>query len=187
MIVEEALNTQNSSKQSVVNMVTHQTNIFQPTPGIDELRAKLTNELQDLLKVIEANYLELERKQREVHAEEVAREKRLQMRRDKHRNRKEGQYNIILSALGSITLPFVIITGTLIKLIYAKSTGIFSIDLPSRPTPDFWNVTAVTAGITVFLFVLLIILRLDIRRFFQKKNVHLDSVVVEPQGKVKVV
>ena len=64
-----------------------------------------------MLKVIEANYLELERKQRELHTEEVAREKQAQAKREKHRSRKEGQYNIMLSALGSITLPFVIITG----------------------------------------------------------------------------
>ncbi len=79
--------------------------------GIPELRAELSAELKDVLAVIESNYLEEERRERDIieaarkKAEEEANAEK------EEKERQDRQVQTLLSLIGSFTLPFVVIAG----------------------------------------------------------------------------
>lgn len=88
-----------------------------------ELREELSGELKDVLAVVESNYLEEERRQRDAGSkkevislikleEEQRRTKnellnRIKKNKSSHRQR----FEVMLSIFGSITAPFVIVSG----------------------------------------------------------------------------
>ena len=79
--------------------------------GIPELRAELSSELKDVLAVVESNYLEEERRQRDEAEADRRKNREYQAEHKALREQHEQQFNLILGVLGSFTLPFVVVSG----------------------------------------------------------------------------
>lgn len=118
--------------------------VMRQTFGIPDLRSELSNELKDVLAVVESNYLEEERRQREEEEKESAarREKRKQEQRSQ--NEKDQRFAIVSSFLGALTIPFVLITG------------LFGMNLSTLPDPDF--ITLVVGNLLCSLLIFISLL-----------------------------
>lgn len=64
-----------------------------------------------MLAVVESNYLEEERRQRDLAEAERRRANEIEKRRQAIREQKDQQFDIGLSIVSSFTLPFVLISG----------------------------------------------------------------------------
>jgi len=109
--------------------------------GIPELRSEISEELKDVLAVVESNYLEEERAKRDheelLRIEKYDREKEYQLEREQKLRRLE----LFASMAAAFTLPFVVISG------------IFGMNLSDLPDPPFWLTMSITFFIA-FIFIL---------------------------------
>jgi len=117
--------------------------------GIPELRAEISTELKDVLAVVESNYMEEERRQRDVIESERRRSREIANAIRMHRDRNDQRFGILLSIMGAFTIPFVVISG------------IFGMNLTSLPiSVDFWTLMGITFAASVVLFLALILWRM---------------------------
>jgi len=94
--------------------------------GIPELRDELSTELKDVLAVVESNYLEEEKSQRDLEEEQRRVKNEIAARINKEKSAHRQRFEIILSVFGSITLPFVVVGG------------IWGMNLSNLPDVNFW-------------------------------------------------
>ena len=71
----------------------------------------MSSELKDVLAVVESNYLEEERRQRDSMEAERRLNREFEAGYKTLREKREQQFNMILGAIGSFTLPFVVVSG----------------------------------------------------------------------------
>jgi len=128
--------------------------------GIPELRAEISQELKDVLAVVETHYLEEERRQRDE-AESARRQNReIQNTLRQIRDRQDQQFNLALSVIGSFTFPFVLISG------------IFGMNLDDLPIKvGFWPLIGVTFAVSILLFICLLASRIYFRK---RDNLNVD-------------
>jgi len=120
--------------------------------GVRYLRDELSQELKDVLAVVEANYLEEERRQRDE-AESARRQNReMQTLLRQQRDQKEQQFGMLISIIGAFTLPFVLIAG------------IFGMNLSDLPDVRFGPLIAVTFSVSLVLFGVLLFFRFRIQK-----------------------
>jgi len=120
--------------------------------GIKLLRDELSQELKDVLAVVEANYMEEERRQRDE-AESARRKNReMQTTLRQQRDRQEQQFSMLISIIGAFTLPFVLMSG------------IFGMNLVDLPHVSFGPLLMITLAVSFVLFGLLLFFRFKIQR-----------------------
>lgn len=127
--------------------------------GIPDLRTELSGELKDVLAVVESNYLEEERRRRQIEEDQRRAKaeafRNLQRKRDAHRQR----FDLLVSIFSAITLPFVIVSG------------IFGMNLSTLPDVSFWQIMLITAGIAVVIFFVLVVIVFN-RRYAARNDIE---------------
>lgn len=111
--------------------------------GVPELREELSGELKDVLAVVESNYLEEERRQRDAEEEQRRTRNEILQRIKKERSSHRQRFEIMLSIFGSITAPFVIVSG------------IWGMNLSNLPQIDFWMLILITSVASIFMLIFL--------------------------------
>jgi glutaredoxin len=114
--------------------------------GIPELRDELSTELKDVLAVVESNYLEEEKNQRDIEEEQRRLKNEIAARINKEKSAHRQRFEIILSVFGSITLPFVVVGG------------IWGMNLSNLPDINFWWVLLFCFIISLLILIVLIAL-----------------------------
>jgi len=127
--------------------------------GVPELRDELSNELKDVLAVVESNYMEEERRQRDEQEAERRAAIDFQKRLTQARIQENDAFQITIAILGSFTVPFVLVTG------------IFGMNLKNLPIDiDFWGLMAITFGISILTLIGLLVLRWRLRLAAERKR-----------------
>lgn len=121
--------------------------------GIQALREELSNELKDVLAVVESNYLEEERRQRDVN--DASRRKAYEKQKELEimHSRQKDAFEIVASVLSSFTLPFVVVAG-----IFGMNNHTLPVDI------SFWKVMVWTFVASILLLIGLLVLRNVLRR-----------------------
>ncbi|PRP79066.1 hypothetical protein PROFUN_13168 [Planoprotostelium fungivorum] len=118
------------------------------TFGIPELRNEISGELKDFLALLESFYWEEEKRKRDEAS--VQRQKAAsQVKEDKDkRDAKDRRFELVVSILGSITVPFAVVGG------------IFGMNNDDVPTYiPFWIVMGVTGAFSLCLFLTMFLWR----------------------------
>lgn len=126
--------------------------------GVPELRDELSNELKDVSAVVESNYLEEERRQRDEQEANRRRNYELQKSVSQARSQQNDAFQILLSIIGSFTLPFVLISG------------VWGMNVSNLPDVDFYTLTGITLASSIFVLLLLLILRWYLRLNIEKSK-----------------
>jgi len=121
--------------------------------GIPELRAELSSELKDVLAVVESNYLEEERRQRDLVDMERRRNREREFLEKTKKDMQDSQFSLMVGFLSSFTLPFVVVGG------------VYGMNLKNLPTDvDFWLLIGLTFLSSVLLFAFMFIWRMWAKR-----------------------
>lgn len=116
--------------------------------GVPELREELSGELKDVLAVVESNYLEEERRQRDAEEEQRRTKNELLNRIKKNKSSHRQRFEVMLSIFGSITAPFVIVSG------------IWGMNLQNLPQIDFWLLILITSISSILMLIFLTVMLL---------------------------
>jgi len=129
--------------------------------GIPEVREELSAELKDVLAVVESTYLEEERTVRDINDQERRQYRELTRRLDAAEDARNRQFEIVLSAIGSIVLPFYLVSG------------VFGMNLPDLPEAHF-NVVMLATSVCCFILCMLLQgLRWSIRGAAKKEEMKI--------------
>eukprot|EP01117_Protostelium_nocturnum_P004568 TRINITY_DN1645_c0_g2_i3.p1 TRINITY_DN1645_c0_g2~~TRINITY_DN1645_c0_g2_i3.p1 ORF type:complete len:545 (+),score=186.27 TRINITY_DN1645_c0_g2_i3:29-1636(+) len=136
--------------------------------GIPALRKEISGELKDFLALLESFYWEEEKRkrdqsaiQRQVVAEVTKKDK-------EKRDAKDRRFELVISILGSISVPFAVIGG------------IFGMNMDDLPNVPFWIVMGATASFSLILFFLMFCWRVSLGDWiFSRKT----SSMVSAQGR----
>jgi len=110
--------------------------------SIPELRVELSGELKDVLALLESYYLEEEKRKRDEEEMRRQEEQRLVRQLKAEKEAKDRRFEVVISLLGSLTLPFAIVSG------------IFGMNLEDLPVQvRFWPLLGGTLAFSVLLFV----------------------------------
>jgi len=120
--------------------------------GVPELREELSGELKDVLAVVESNYLEEERRQRDAEEEQRRMKNDILARINKEKSSHRQRFEIILSIFGSITLPWVI------------AGGVWGMNLTTLPNVNFW-ILLLCCFLASALILIVLIALLMVRNF----------------------
>jgi len=121
--------------------------------GIRESRDELSQELKDVLAVVEANYMEEERRQRDEVETARRKNRELEVTLRQKREQQDHQLGLFLSIVGSFTLPFMLISA------------IFGMNIKSLPTDiDFWSLLGVTFSISLVMFGFIMFWRFKLQK-----------------------
>lgn len=112
---------------------------------IPETRQEIREEIHDVLGIVEGGYLEEQRRQiqEEKRAQKKKERQRYKTYRDKDAQRR--RIEIILSIIGAIALPLVVVSG------------IWGMNLDDLPDVSFWPLLGVTSGCSLVLLTILIV------------------------------
>jgi len=106
-------------------------------------RKELREEIQDVLALVEQSYIQEENKESQKKADVKAREKKLEMLKEKREAAVQSRYDTIVGAVSSLSIPPILVAGML---------GMNLSDVPSEL--PFWGVVGVTLGVSVLLLLL---------------------------------
>jgi len=121
--------------------------------GILSLREELSGELKDILAVVESNYLEEERRQRDTIETRRRNADKRRKAMDVLHNRQKDAFEILVSVLSAFTLPFVVVGG------------VFGMNMTSLPIEaSFWQVMVWTFIASIILLIGLLLLRYFVRK-----------------------
>lgn len=137
--------------------------------GIPQLREELSNELKDVLAVVESNYLEEERRQRDK--EEARKHQRylIEKKLRRERDRQDNTMGILISVIGSFTLPFVMVGGIF---------GMNNTNLPADV--DFYTLMGLTLAFSFIILIALLggryFVRHRLKKIHKNKLVAIDNI-----------
>eukprot|EP01114_Cavostelium_apophysatum_P013679 TRINITY_DN3369_c0_g1_i1.p1 TRINITY_DN3369_c0_g1~~TRINITY_DN3369_c0_g1_i1.p1 ORF type:complete len:748 (-),score=166.42 TRINITY_DN3369_c0_g1_i1:87-2330(-) len=127
--------------------------------GIEELRSELSNELRDVLALVESFYLEEDKRRHDaIEAQNRAREQK-EREVEKEQKARDQRMEILGSIAGSFTLPFVIVSG------------VFGMNLDNLPTQvPFWELMAITLGVSLCILLMFLLIRTHGPFSFKRKG-----------------
>jgi len=128
--------------------------------GVPELREELSGELKDVLAVVESNYLEEERRQRDAEEEQRRTRNEILQKIKKDRSSHRQRFEIMLSIFGSITAPFVIVSG------------IWGMNLRNLPQLDFYVLILITScsSILILIFLSLMLMYRNLKMKLRRRS-----------------
>ena len=142
----------------------------------------MSNELKDVLAVVESNYLEEERRQRDE--QEANRRRSYELQKSVaqarsfegtnyltfFRSQQNDAFQILLSIIGSFTLPFVLISGVWGMNMSNLPGENCRFELFNRLDVDFYALTGITFASSIFVLLLLLVLRWYLRLNIEKSK-----------------
>jgi len=112
---------------------------------IPETRQEIREEIHDVLGIVEGGYLEEQRRQNQEEKRAARKKEKKRYQQDREKDSQKRRVEILVSIIGAITLPLIIVSG------------IFGMNLPDLPVLSFWPLLLVTTAASILLLVILLV------------------------------